>query len=94
VNGLPWERDPLLHQTMPHIKVKDATSRLYEYIIAGMFKLETIKEIFIILVIRRRCKCDHSEDVGPDRVSGCQTAGPADYRKIHEYQCSFLKLVS
>jgi len=34
--------------------------------------LGDIKEIFISLGIRGRCKCDHSKDAGPD---WCQAAG-------------------
>jgi len=58
---------------MPHIKVKDATSRLYDYIIAGMFILGTEKDMFMTRSIRRRCKYGHSKRAVPER--GCQTAG-------------------
>lgn len=63
---------------MPLIELKDATSRLYDYVIAGMFIHSATTEMLYLrtLIIRRRCKCDRTlKDVGSDYVIGCQTAG-------------------
>jgi len=83
---IPWERKSAcgyIHWTMPLIELKDATSRLYDYVIAGMFIHSATTEMLylITLIIRRRCKCDRTlKDVGlwlcnwvPDRRigSGC-----------------------